>query len=673
MTREPSYLVHTFAKQVQLRVMRLLFVLFLLFTTAVVSLATDPDSVKVVTGPPGTSIASDLLKPVLVIGRDEIRRSNASNVAELLKYQLNFDEVYLGRNGYDVLYLGGDRKSVKVLMDGVPLFSNSHDRVDFSTIPVYNIERIEILKGSSSTYFGTDAVTAVINIITLNLDQDYTDGMVGFHSSSPGNTDVKGKFQLNSARHRIELGGSRSYFEGLNGIDSGRVKQWKPLVNYQLKGGYAYTLMPGLEAFAQVDHFHQVVQDRQYPITKTSRAIDYDLHTDRSLFVAGIKGQLSKYHHFRFDQSFSTFKQRDIAYMRQLTDLEQRKVTLNNPGDSLIYHQYRTSMVLAKNRENKLAYMMGLEFVHQVDRVIGTRNAIKSSITEMSFFGGATYYPSPRATLNGSARLNGSSKFRTPLSYDGNFKYKMTEDANIYISYSRSYRIPSWNELFYQYDRPDINIKGNLNLRSETMNTFYGRFDVDGGRIDFKFSLFFLNTNNGIELVQKQQDGNVYQFVNTRHFKSVGNLVKVTGDFKYTDFQVGISNTGVNRYPEQIGNYNFTLELIGNIQQKIPGTPVEIWMFNKLVSARTDIIEDSDGVFEEQQVDGYILSDLGISYHMPAPDVIFSLGCKNIMNTMNTSGLYLPVERLNDEQVNRRVPISLDYGRRWWFSIEVAL
>lgn len=649
---------------------RILLCILLTFTiTGVRATAVSRDSNEFATGQPGARTVDDILKPVLIITREDIQRSNAANLAELLKYHLNFSVIYLGRNGYDGLYLGGDRKNLKVLMDGIPMFTNAHDRVDFNTITLYNVDRIEIVKGSYSAIWGTDAVTLVINIITLDMGGEYLQTMSGFHLSRPGYYDAKAKVQINTARHTFNVFGSRSFFGGFQGIDSNRVMQWKPLLNYNFNAGYTYTIMRGIQAFAWADYSWQKVQDRNYPIPNTSRARDYELNVKRGLYVAGIRGQLSKYHHYRFDQSVTTWRQMNRQYMKQLTDLEERRISVTEPSDSLNYRQYRTSMVLSKTPENKLGYVTGMEFTHQEDKVVGVRNAIKTTITEMSFFGGMQYVHNDQIEMDASLRLSGSSKFRTPPVFDGNLKYMITEAAFFNVSYSRSYRTPSWNELFYIYDRPDINIQGNLNLRSETTNTFFWRFDILSEHIDFRFSLFFLNTRNGIELAVKDKERNAYQFVNTRHFKSIGNMVEVDGDFRYTNFEFGISNTGVNRFPERVGNYNFTIEIIGNVTQKIPHTNFEIWILNKMVTAHTDFFENEDGVLEEQQLDGYAYCDLGMSYRIKSAGLLISFGCKNIFDTRNTSGLYLPVERLNDEQVNRRIPVALDYGRRWWTSV----
>lgn len=69
-----------------------------------------------------------------------------------------------------------------VMIDGMPIVSGLSAVYGFNGIPTSLIERVEIIKGPSSTLYGTEAVGGVVNIITkspeksdvLNLDLRYT-------------------------------------------------------------------------------------------------------------------------------------------------------------------------------------------------------------------------------------------------------------------------------------------------------------------------------------------------------------------------------------------------------------------------------------------------------------------------------------------------------------------
>ncbi len=61
---------------------------------------------------------------------------------------------------------GSSAEQVLVLLDGVRLNTGEGGAVDFSTIPLESIERIEVIRGGGTTLYGSDAVGGVVNIIT---------------------------------------------------------------------------------------------------------------------------------------------------------------------------------------------------------------------------------------------------------------------------------------------------------------------------------------------------------------------------------------------------------------------------------------------------------------------------------------------------------------------------
>ena len=61
---------------------------------------------------------------------------------------------------------GSSAEQVSVFLDGIKLNTASGGAVDFSTIPLGGIDRIEVIRGGSSSRFGNDAIGGVINIVT---------------------------------------------------------------------------------------------------------------------------------------------------------------------------------------------------------------------------------------------------------------------------------------------------------------------------------------------------------------------------------------------------------------------------------------------------------------------------------------------------------------------------
>jgi outer membrane cobalamin receptor len=61
---------------------------------------------------------------------------------------------------------GSSAEQVSVFLDGIKINTAQGGAVDFSTLPLGGIERVEIIRGGASSRFGSDAIGGVINIVT---------------------------------------------------------------------------------------------------------------------------------------------------------------------------------------------------------------------------------------------------------------------------------------------------------------------------------------------------------------------------------------------------------------------------------------------------------------------------------------------------------------------------
>lgn len=112
--------------------------------------------------------ADDALAPVEVIDRDEIERSLALDVAELLRFHAGIE---ISRNGgpgqvTSAFIRGADSDHTLVLIDGVPVNPGTAGGAALQNISPDLVERIEIVKGPRSALHGSAAIGGVINILT---------------------------------------------------------------------------------------------------------------------------------------------------------------------------------------------------------------------------------------------------------------------------------------------------------------------------------------------------------------------------------------------------------------------------------------------------------------------------------------------------------------------------
>src|SRR5438132_8445228 len=119
---------------------------------------------------------SDAAASIYVITGDEIRRSGATTLPEVLRLAPNLQVGQVSAYGYAITARGFNNSSANkllVLIDGrsvyTPLFSGVF--WDAQDILLEDVERIEVISGPGGTLWGVNAVNGVINVITRSAAQ----------------------------------------------------------------------------------------------------------------------------------------------------------------------------------------------------------------------------------------------------------------------------------------------------------------------------------------------------------------------------------------------------------------------------------------------------------------------------------------------------------------------
>ncbi|MFN5591580.1 MAG: TonB-dependent receptor plug domain-containing protein [Bacteroidota bacterium] len=114
--------------------------------------------------------ADDLGSNITILSRKDISNIPVQTTAELLGYIEGVDLRQRGPNGVqaDIQIQGGTFDQVLVLIDGVRLTDpqTGHHMLNLM-VPPEAIERIEIIKGAAARRYGMNALSGVVNIVTL--------------------------------------------------------------------------------------------------------------------------------------------------------------------------------------------------------------------------------------------------------------------------------------------------------------------------------------------------------------------------------------------------------------------------------------------------------------------------------------------------------------------------
>jgi iron complex outermembrane receptor protein len=121
---------------------------------------------------------SDAVAAIYVISHEEIRRSGATTLPEILRLAPNLEVAQVSGSGYAITARGfngttttnGAGNKLLVLIDGRTVYTPLYGGVfwDLQNVLPEDIDHIEVISGPGAALWGANAVNGVINIITRN-------------------------------------------------------------------------------------------------------------------------------------------------------------------------------------------------------------------------------------------------------------------------------------------------------------------------------------------------------------------------------------------------------------------------------------------------------------------------------------------------------------------------
>ncbi len=154
--------------------------------------------------------------PVVVITRDDIERSLAVDVSELLQRHAGVEIARNGGPGQSTTLFtrGTESNHTVVLVDGVRINPGTIGGAAIQNIAPESIERIEVVKGPRSALYGSDAIGGVIQVFTRGAARDGVSGGATIGSHATRQTFGDAAFSPGE-RFKFGFGGSYAESDGM--------------------------------------------------------------------------------------------------------------------------------------------------------------------------------------------------------------------------------------------------------------------------------------------------------------------------------------------------------------------------------------------------------------------------------------------------------------------------
>jgi vitamin B12 transporter len=166
--------------------------------------------------------ANELLSDVSVLTREDIERARSlQTLGELLSQEGGIEFSSLGSPGSSssIYIRGANAGHTLLLVDGMRVGSATLGEPSVSAIPLSQIERIEILRGSASSLYGSDAIGGVIQVFTRRGEGDAkisAEFATGSYGTKEANAGVSG--QAKALHYSLRVGTVDS--NGFNSISN---------------------------------------------------------------------------------------------------------------------------------------------------------------------------------------------------------------------------------------------------------------------------------------------------------------------------------------------------------------------------------------------------------------------------------------------------------------------
>jgi vitamin B12 transporter len=407
-------------------------------------------------------------KVITVITKQQLQQSGGKDLSQILNEQVGIQINGANSNaGKDKsIYLRGARvEHTLITIDGVPVYDASGigSNFDIRNLSVDLVERVEILKGSQSTLYGSDAIAGVINIITKKNDSNKDVNVAGTlsygsYNTMRGNAGINGKLKsidynlgysylktdgINEAASTVANADKDNYkqeaFNANFGITASKNIVIKPYLRYiWLNGNIDQGAFTDELDFSYTQKSFQTGVKNEITIGKTRLNVLYNYNKIERTYIDDSTSSQNGYDKFtkgiyngneHFVDAYSNFA---LCKTTKLTvGADYRTSTTNQYYNSIgFFGPYKTALSGDSIKQNQLGIYAALNYNNNLG-----------------------------FNLEVGGRFNNHSVYGNNTVFNINPSYQVNDDVKVFANISSAYRTPSLYQLYSEY--------GNKNLKPE--------------------------------------------------------------------------------------------------------------------------------------------------------------------------------------------------------------
>ena len=581
------------------------------------------DQVELISSPRIEIKNTDNSISVLTISREEIQKSTATNVSELLQQVAGLDIRRRGAEGMqaDLYIRGGSFDQTLLLIDGIKVEDpqTGHHTMNM-TLPLEVIEKIEITKGSAGRIYGQNAFTGAINIITKK--------------------DIENNISLNLS------GGSFNQKRGSLTVQR-KLENSDILFNYNRKEseGYRYNTDFKNDEFFVKSNFK----------IKDQNISAIGAFNERKFGANGFYASPAAIDQYEETQAsligFSTtYKKNDLILKPKLYWKRNQDMYVYLRQDPSVYRNLHISNKVGAELNASTSNSLGnLGLGFDLSRVsLKSNNLGERKRTMLNMFvEQQVMLNNDKIDFTPGLAITYFSDVSTKLNYQNNFfnnlffypgmdlGYRLNNNLKLYTNIGFTYRIPTYTDLFYS----SPTTLGNENLKLEKALTKEIGLKYLKDDFNFNFALYQRDASDIIDYV-RNNEAQPWQASNIREINTSGFELNLGYKFYLGSFRRQTINIGYSSIDDELleTDFAFSRYALNSLKNQITAT----YMFevNENISS-TLAYKNAERSNEEK----YTVIDFRTSYKLDK--FTLSIILNNILDTEYSETNLVPMPGFN--------------------------
>ncbi len=565
-------------------------------------------------------------KVVTVITKEQIQQSGSKDLSQVLTEQAG---VYVnGSNsnpGKDKsIYLRGAKVDhTLITIDGVPLYDPSGigSNFDIRWLSIDNIERIEILKGSQSTLYGSDAIAGVINVITKRPEKKTMaiNGSLqyGSYQSLRANVGISGTKKKIDYSAQYAVFSTKGINEATDSITGNNTGDKDGYTQHNFFASLGYTPHKNIRIQPSVRW------------SSFSQAYDQGAFTDELDLNAKSKNlQLGLKNEFRIGKGKLMVNYNYSHITRNYLDdsvKSRNGYDIYSKGDYTGKEHFADAFMVYPVSE-KIKISGGFEWrnanASEIYHSVGYYGPYDSELStdslqqhQLSAYVSGNLQLKNGFALEAGTRWNRHNAYGSKFVYNINPSFLWKEKWKLFANFSTAYKTPTLYELYSEY--------GNKKLKPESAFTFEGgvQFHAKDNKIDARLAyfnryvkdlIFFFYDPTTWQSFYINQDKQHDQGVDAELQLKIGKTATCRANFSYVNGKMTTINNGKDtsyfnliRRPKT----NAVLTLSNRFHKKLL-VSVNVNVYGK----RKDLAFESNFNEVEISLKGYTLLNLYLEY-----------------------------------------------------------